>query len=347
VSRTAIARALETGRPAVMGQGLPGGMSESMELLGVRSLLCAPIQVRGKTVAVVCASHRQVGELFGGEEERLAEFITVLAGAALENAENFARIQALSEEQGRLYREEQEAVRRRDDFLSIAAHELKTPLTSLQLHIQGLQLQVRPGDQRFSPEKLAAKLESANLQTQRLGRLVNDLLDISRIAQGQLQIKREDVDLAQVVRGTLERSREALARAECAVTLTAPEGPLVGRWDAIRLEQVVGNLLSNAMKYGARKPLELVLEGDERLARLRVRDQGIGIAEEDRARIFERFERAVSVRHYGGFGLGLWIVREIVQALGGTITVESAPGKGSTFTVTLPRDPPDAAPGES
>ena len=133
------------GRPPVMGQGMPGGVSESMELLGVRSLLCAPIQVRGKTVACVCVSHRQVGELFGEDEERLASFVCILAGAALENAEGFERMAALSEERGRLYREEQEAVRRRDDFLSIAAHELKTPLTSLQLHIQGLMSQVPPG----------------------------------------------------------------------------------------------------------------------------------------------------------------------------------------------------------
>jgi signal transduction histidine kinase len=341
VSRTALARTLETGRIAVMGQGLPGGVSESMELLGVRSLLCAPIQVRGKTVACVVASHRQVGALFGEDEERLAEFVTVLAGAALENAENFARIAALSEEQGRLYRAEQEAVRRRDDFLSIAAHELKTPLTSLQLHIQGLQSQVRAGTQKpLAPEKLGAKLESAYSQTQRLGRLVNDLLDISRIAQGQLHIKLEDVDLVALVRGQLERSREALTRAECPARLHTSAPAMVGRWDAMRLEQVVGNLLANAMKYGAGKPIDIDLEESDGVIQLKVSDFGIGIAEEDRERIFERFERAVSVRHYGGFGLGLWIVREIVQALGGTIDVESTPGQGSTFTVTLPRSGP-------
>ena len=118
VSRTAVRRVLETGRPVIMGQGLPGGVSESLELLGVRSLLCAPIQVRGSTVACVCATHRQVGELFGEDEERMADFVCILAGTALENAEGFERMAALSEEQGRLYREEQEAVRRRDDFLS-------------------------------------------------------------------------------------------------------------------------------------------------------------------------------------------------------------------------------------
>ena len=339
VSRTALTRALDSGQTVIMGQGMPGGLSESLELLGVRSLLCAPIQVRGKTVAGVCASHRQVGELFGEDEERLASFVCILAGAALENAEGFEQMAAVSEERGRLYLEEQEAVRRRDDFLSIAAHELKTPLTSLQLHLQGLVSQVRQGSERMPPERLAARLESASHQTQRMGKLVNELLDISRIAQGQLLGDLEETDLVQVVRGVVERSREALARAECEPRLHLPPR-LVGHWDALRLEQVVLNLVTNAMKYGAGQPIEITVEGDEHQARLKVRDEGIGIAEEDTARIFERFERAVSVRHYGGFGIGLWIAREIVQALGGTIAVESTPGEGSTFTVTLPRGGP-------
>ncbi|MDY7227244.1 protein kinase domain-containing protein [Hyalangium rubrum] len=340
VSRTAIARAMETGQPAIMGQGMPGGVSESMEMIGVRSLLCAPLQVRGKTVACVCASHRQVGELFGEDEERLTGFITTLASVALENAEGFERMTALSEERGRLYLEEQEAVRRRDDFLSIAAHELKTPLTSLQLHLQGLMSQMRQAAVRPPPERVAAKLDSANLQTQRLGRLVNELLDISRVAQGQLLGKLEDVDLVTLVRGIIERSREALARAECPVEVRA-SGSVVGHWDAMRLEQVVGNLITNAMKYGAGKPIEVTIEGGPTDARIQVRDHGIGIAPEDTERIFERFERAVSVRHYGGFGIGLWLVREIVQALGGTVEVESTPGQGSTFTITLPLRSPE------
>jgi signal transduction histidine kinase/tetratricopeptide (TPR) repeat protein len=343
VSRTAIARALETGQPAILGQGMPGGVSESMEMIGVRSLLCAPIQVRGKTVACVCASHRQVGELFGEDEERLTSFITTLASVALENAEGFERMTALSEERGRLYREEQEAVRRRDDFLSIAAHELKTPLTSLQLHLQGLTTRMRQTAEALPPEKVATKLESANQQTQRLGKLVNELLDISRVAQGQLLGKLEEVDLVALVRGLLERSREALARAECPVELHAPDS-VVGRWDVMRLEQVVGNLLTNAMKYGAGKCIEVVIESDATQARLQVRDRGIGIAPEDTHRIFERFERAVSVRHYGGFGIGLWLVREIVQALGGTVEVRSIQGEGSTFTVTLPLSGPELPP---
>jgi signal transduction histidine kinase len=247
---------------------------------------------------------------------------------------------ALSEERGRLYLEEQEAVRRRDDFLSIAAHELKTPLTSLQLHLQGLMSQVRQAVQVMPPERVANKLESANMQTQRLGKLVNELLDISRVAQGQLLGKLEDVELVTLVRGVVERSREALARAECPIELYAT-GSVVGHWDTMRLEQVVGNLLTNAMKYGSGKRIQVTVDSDATHARLKVQDEGIGIDPEDAQRIFERFERAVSVRHYGGFGIGLWLVREIVQALGGTVQVESVLGQGALFTVTLPLRGPE------
>ncbi|HWL86882.1 MAG TPA: ATP-binding protein, partial [Polyangiaceae bacterium] len=112
---------------------------------------------------------------------------------------------------------------------------------------------------------------------------------------------------------------------------------VVGRWDPTRIEQITSNLLSNAIKYGQGKPILVEVTSENAHARLRIHDQGIGIAPEQQQRIFDRFERAVSVRHYGGFGLGLWIVRQIVEASGGQVTVESQVGQGSTFTVELPR----------
>lgn len=136
--------------------------------------------------------------------------------------------------------------------------------------------------------------------------------------------------------------REELAQAGCALTLRA-DAPAVGTWDRQRLEQVATNLISNAAKYGAGKPAEVIVEDSGATVRLVVRDLGIGIAREHQARIFEAFERAVSVRHYGGFGLGLWITRQIVSAMGGEVRVESQPGAGSTFTVELPRVSPAQA----
>ncbi|WP_437855945.1 sensor histidine kinase [Sorangium sp. So ce363] len=144
------------------------------------------------------------------------------------------------------------------------------------------------------------------------------------------------MDVAASARDTALRFRDQLTRAGCELRLEAGQ-PVAGWWDRTRVDQILNNLLSNAIKYGAGKPIDLIVEEGDDAARIVVRDQGIGIAPEQQARIFGRFERAVSERHYGGFGLGLWIVKQILDALGGTIRVESAPGRGSTFTVGLPR----------
>jgi len=165
---------------------------------------------------------------------------------------------------------------------------------------------------------------------------VNELLDVSRMTSGRLVLHPEEVDLAALVQEEVERSRREAQRAGCELRLQV-SGSVVSRWDRLRLEQVLSNLLSNALKYGAGRPVEVVLSASESCAVLRVRDEGIGIDPAVQSRIFERFERAVSDRHYGGLGMGLWITREIVTAMGGTIHVESAPEQGATFVVELPR----------
>ena len=136
-------------------------------------------------------------------------------------------------------------------------------------------------------------------------------------------------------RAVTTRFREVIERSESTLVLRA-EDAIQGRWDAIALETVTGNLLSNAIKFGAGRPIEVAVESDDRHARLTVVDHGIGIAEEQQGRIFERFERAVSARHYGGFGIGLWVARHLVEAHGGDIQVHSRQGEGSRFTVELP-----------
>ncbi len=241
------------------------------------------------------------------------------------------------EERERLYREAQEAILARDEFLSIASHELKTPLTALQLQLQMLLRSAsKGGTTKLTPERLVNKLHLADQQTERLAALINDLLDVARIRTGRVDIRLEEVDLAHVVRDVLARFEEQIAQSGCSIRLYADQ-PIVACWDRSRLEQVVTNLLSNAIKYGAGKPVEIGIQGDDAQAQLVVRDHGIGIAPEHLERIFVRFERAVSANHYGGLGLGLYIVRQIVEALDGTIHVASDFGAGSTFTVTLPR----------
>jgi PAS domain S-box-containing protein len=219
------------------------------------------------------------------------------------------------------------AVRERDEFLSIASHELKTPLATLQLQLdRGLRaLQVG------KPERVLESTQRAAKQAQRLGSLVETLLDVSRVSGGRLELEVQTVDLAELARDAA--SHFDVGEGPIEVDAAAP---VIGRWDRVRMEGVISNLLSNAAKYGPGKPIRVRVRAEGGKAILTVRDEGIGIAEVDQARIFERFERAVSTRNYGGLGLGLWIANEIVRAHNGEITVESSPGQGAAFTVLLP-----------
>lgn len=226
------------------------------------------------------------------------------------------------------------ARRIRDDFLGIASHELKTPLTTLRLTADGMANALAKGV--VAPERLQSKVQVIRKQLGRLERLIHDLLDVSRIAAGRLPLTLEEVDLSALALEVVERFAEELAAIGCETTVRA-ERPMTGRWDRLRLDQVLTNLLTNAMKYGKKRPIEVIVDGDDDTARLTVRDQGIGIAPEHQALIFERFERAVSARDFGGLGLGLWIVSRVVQELAGRVRVTSELGAGASFVVELPR----------
>jgi signal transduction histidine kinase len=228
------------------------------------------------------------------------------------------------------------AVIARDEFISVASHELRSPLTTLQLELQSLLRAAHKPNGVVIGEPVMRRLQNANAHSQRLGRLVHNLLDVSRLSAGQLQLEIEEVDLVEITAHVVDMSKESMARAVCVCTTQAP-GPVVGAWDRLRLEQVLTNLLENAMKYGARKPIEVSVTGDDQYAELVVRDHGIGIATEDQQRVFERFERANPARKQPGLGLGLWITSQLVQAHGGTIRVESQVNEGATFTIRLPR----------
>ncbi|HEX5745009.1 MAG TPA: ATP-binding protein [Archangium sp.] len=246
-------------------------------------------------------------------------------------------------ERERLVVELREAVRLRDEFLSVASHELKTPLTPLALRLQLMKNGLRTD--ALDVERLRGHVEVAHGQVRRMASLVDSLLDATRITSGRLTLRRErDVNLAAIVRDVAAGFETQAERAGCAMEIEAP-ARVLGPWDVLRLEQVVANLLSNALKFGAGGPVQVRLAEQEGWARLTVRDEGIGMDEEVRARIFGRFERGVSERHYGGLGLGLFITHEVLRALGGHISVESTPGGGSTFTVELPCSCPEEAGG--
>ena len=233
-----------------------------------------------------------------------------------------------------LIEELREAVRARDEFVAIAAHELRNPMTPILMQVGGLLAAARD-PRRCRPELLAPRLEVLELAVREFVRRSTALLDVSRIATGNVRIELAEVDLTSVVRGVVERAGVAARLARSPLEVDLQEG-VVGTWDRLALEQVADNLLSNAIKFGAGKPVSVVLRSDGRRVHLVVRDRGIGIPEEDRARIFARFERAVTRREHGGFGIGLWLANQLVTAMGGSIAIESAPSLGTTFTVTLP-----------
>jgi signal transduction histidine kinase len=237
---------------------------------------------------------------------------------------------------GAVIEERREAIRLRDDFLFVASHELKTPLTALRLAMDNLTRALQR-QAEAAPTPWERKLQACHLQLDRLGILVEELLDASRMSGRKLLLRREPADLSQITQAVIERLHAQAERAHCLIH--AELGSTAwGQWDIGRVDQVVTNVLSNAIKYGAGKPIGVQVEADGQFARLSVRDSGIGVASYDIARIFERFERAVSHEYYGGLGLGLHVARQVVHAHGGRIRVESAPGQGATFIVELPRD---------
>jgi len=244
----------------------------------------------------------------------------------------------------RLESDLRKAVRDRDDFLSIASHELRTPLTTVQLAVDTVVRALRVGQEPLDASRMVATAMRASTQAKRLALLVEELLDVSWLAAKHLVLERAPADLAGIARDVVGRVSEEAAAVGCPIDLHAPE-PTPGRWDRVRIERVLVNLVSNAFKYGRGRPVRIEVRAADQGATVSVTDQGIGIAPADQARIFERFERAVSSTHYGGFGLGLWIAREIVRAHRGEIRVFSQPGEGATFEVTLPRtgsEPPAA-----
>ncbi|BDG06477.1 PAS domain-containing sensor histidine kinase [Anaeromyxobacter oryzae] len=245
------------------------------------------------------------------------------------------------EGRARLWRKAQEEVRERDEFLSVASHELRTPVTALQLQLQLLQRAAQRSVAEL-PGLVGDKVEALERQTRRIALLVNELLDVSRMRLGKLQLRLEALDLAELARDATEHLGPEVERSGSSLALDLV--PTTGQWDRMRMEQVFTNLLVNAAKFGEGKPVALRVRPAGELARIEVTDEGIGIAPEHQSRVFERFERAVPAQNFGGLGLGLYIVRQIVEAHGGTIAVSSAPGTGTTFTVELPREPPAAPP---
>jgi predicted ATPase/signal transduction histidine kinase/tRNA A-37 threonylcarbamoyl transferase component Bud32 len=285
--------------------------------LGTRTAMSVPLVARGQTFGVFTLASGQPGRHYGATDLELAQEIARRASFAIDNA--------------RLYHLAQDAIRVRDEFLSTASHELRTPVTSVSLVIQSL----LRGARSEGPSVPLPTLLLAEQQTQRLTALIEQLLDVTRIQAGRLMLVLDSFDLVAEVRRILVRMQPQIDQAESSVTLDAPES-LVVRWDRSRIDQLVTNLVGNALTYGGKQPIEVTVARTTDGVLLVVRDHGIGIAQDRLGYIFERFARAASARHYGGLGLGLFIARQIVAAHHGTIRVDSELGRGSSFIVELP-----------
>jgi PAS domain S-box-containing protein len=326
-----VAQVIQTDSPVIVHDAPPELFSSAawtpeesgaLQRIGPAAYLCVPMRTGTTVVGALCLLTAKARRTLDPSDVELAQRLANRAAMAIAHA--------------RLYHEAQEAVRARDDFLSIASHELRTPLTPLQLHMMRLRTSARERKLgSMAPEELTKVLETAVRLVERLSLEVSNLLDVSRIVCGRVTVEPEQFDLVTLVRDVADRAQMELERAKCGLELETA-GPVVGRWDRLRVERIVSNLLSNAMKYGAGKRIEIAVdvEGDD--ARLIVRDHGIGIARDQIERIFGRFERAVSAHTYGGLGLGLYIVRQFAEAHGGHVEVQTAEGLGSTFTVRLP-----------
>jgi PAS domain S-box-containing protein len=299
-----------------------------LETVGYRSAVSVPLAARGETLGVLLLATAGSGRRYGQED--------------LELCIHLARRMALALDNARLYREAEQALRVRDIFLSVASHELKTPLTSLLGNVQLLQRRaLRDG---FLPQREQRLLQAVRDQALRLNSLVERLLDLSRIETGQLSIERAPVDLRELTARVVDELQPSIERHTLDVALCAEPVDVIG--DALRLEQVLQNLIHNAVKYspnGGRVAVELGTRDGH--ATIAVTDEGIGIPPDAQMHIFGRFYRAdnAATSRLSGMGLGLFIVQEIVRLHGGRVEVASSEGTGSTFTVWLPLQPADAA----
>lgn len=325
-------KVMRTGRGILLSL-IPEGFEKSIAIdtthfsllqeLSVHSLIVVPIKVRNQTIGIITFGSTPRGRIYTPRDFLLAQEIANRAAVAIDN--------------GRLYKEAQDAIQARDEFLSIATHELKTPLTSLLLQLQSVLHSIKNDSlANFSIDRTLESLESMIGQSKRINRLVNDLLNISLITTGKMKLEKEQTDLRQIVVDVAKRLSDLAEKNKSSITIKDGKS-IKGKWDKIRLEQVVTNLVTNAIKYGDNKPITVTLTSTSKNAVLIVSDQGIGIPKDKQKAIFDRFKRASNAtQSFKGLGVGLYLVQQIVQAHKGTITVESKQDKGSTFLVELP-----------
>lgn len=291
----------------------------------VKSLAMVPIRTAAPVGAIGnywASRHRATDG-----EVKLLRALADLTSVALQNVQLYAELE-------NQILETHEAVRARDDFIRVAAHELRTPLTAMLLQLQRLE-EITRREGEVPLDRISDSASRSVVSAKRFVALVNAMLDASRLADGPLQLNLEEFDIVEAANHVLEQLGVTAQRAECELRLQAA-APILGRWDRLRIEQIVTNLVSNALKYGPGKPVDVTVELRGTRVHIAVRDYGVGIAPDVEPHIFERFGRSGSVTHFAGLGLGLYLAREAIQAHGGAIDFSSVPNQGATFRVELP-----------
>lgn len=324
-------------------------MPAGWRALGSHSFIILPLHHGARVFGTVTFAFVESLREFGGAEIALAADLAARASQSLESARLFAeaararadaeaalvRAESAEREKADLVRRLEAALESRDAFLAVAAHDIRNPIGNMMMQMERLERLLT-----IEPPQLGKSLESIDKvrkQIRRAADLLHDLLDVTRMRTGKLQLSPAPMDLVPLVAEIVARFEEEAAASGSTVTLDA-DGPQQGAWDRGRIDQVITNLVSNALKYGRGRPVAVTVRGASDVVTVAIKDDGIGIDAGDQSRIFERFERATK-EDIQGVGVGLWIVKQIVVAHGGTVRVESEPGQGSTFRVELPRAP--------
>lgn len=299
-----------------------------LQAVGYRSLMIVPLQVGGTTIGAVSFVIAESARRYSAEDLTFAQEVAERMAAAIDNARLYSQAHAARAQA-------EEAVLARDNFLSVAAHELKTPLTSLQLQVQLIERRALRDGTLVGRDKRMVEVISS--QVRRLNRMISSLLDISRLEHGQLDVYLAPLDLDALARRVVDETQQISDAHTICYQSAAAESIVAG--DELRLEQVLQNLLHNAIKYSPRGgQITVMLETEAGTARVAVTDQGIGVPEDEQARLFTQFYRAAnaSPENISGMGIGLYVVREILRLHNGSVSVASVEGEGSTFSIELP-----------
>jgi signal transduction histidine kinase len=330
-------------------------MMPGMDGFELAELMRGTERTRHVPIVFVSAAGKELNYAFKGYETGAVDFlhkpldiaavqskVNVFVSLCQQRHEVKRQVEALEQSRRELHATQAElerSLKMRDDFMSMVAHELRTPLNTLFLETQLRGMHLERGNlHAFSEDQLRSMVARDGRQIQSMIRLINDMVDVSRIRSGKLSIRPAQTELAALLQRIVSDLAQRADAAGATIELDAPE-PVTGVWDEFRLEQVIINLLTNALRYGGSAPVRITLSQIDGLAHVEVRDQGEGIAPEDQERIFNPFERAGTKDVREGLGLGLYIARQLAESHGGTLDVRSTPQQGATFRLRLPLAP--------